>query len=416
MLTLLWVYVGAGLVAAHLHGIRRRDRAALVTLALLDAVALLFLAIGVADPDRFRAWMQEDGWVEWWTFFAFAGAALVTIGTLRGSIARPGAAPAPRWLYRSGLALLALFCLVVAMEEISWGQRLFGLRPPDYFLVENYQQELNFHNLLKGKELGPLRLDSRYLVALVAAFYGIALPLLGALVRASRRLRRPLFEALPPLALSPWFAAVALVELIYPISYVGEACELFLGLLFLVDALGRHPSAAPSPARHPLARRTLAGVGLSLVLGLLTPVLLTRVVFRGDGERVAAAEAELARLRADLEAPGTATGDLLRTNIHKRVFTATTDGYLRFGADSAFLEGRSTPAEPEALDPRRDRIGYFLDPWNNPYWIHYQRRTRRVILYSFGPNRRRDGHPGRDGALSGDDVGLVFSLPAPPGD
>jgi hypothetical protein len=385
MLVVLWVYVVAGIAAAHIHGLWRRDRATLATLAVLDAVALLFIAIGIADPDRFRAWMQEDGWVEWWTFHAFFGAGLVTVWTLRGSFKRPGATPAPRWLYRSGLALLALFCLVVAMEEISWGQRLFGLKPPEFFLAENYQQELNLHNLLKGRELGFLKLDSRYLVALVAAFYGIALPLLGAFARASR-LGLPLLGALPPVGLSPWFAAVALAALI------------------------RLPSAAPSPSptRLPLARRILAGAGLSLLLGLITPLLLTRVVFRGDGERVAVAEVELARLRADLESPGTVTADLLRTNLHKRVFTATLDGYLRFGDESAFLEGRQTPAEPEAVDPRRDRIGYFLDPWNNPYWVHFQRRSRRVILYSFGPNRRRDSHPGKDGELSGDDIGLVF--------
>ena len=38
------------------------------------------------------------------------------------------------------------------MEEISWGQRVLAFRPPSYFLEQNFQQELNFHNLAGKRE------------------------------------------------------------------------------------------------------------------------------------------------------------------------------------------------------------------------------------------------------------------------
>lgn len=47
----------------------------------------------------------------------------------------------------SGYTLLALFAFFVAMEEISWGQRLFGVETSSFFQQHNLQGENNFHNL-----------------------------------------------------------------------------------------------------------------------------------------------------------------------------------------------------------------------------------------------------------------------------
>jgi hypothetical protein len=50
---------------------------------------------------------------------------------------------------------------------------------------------------------------------------------------------------------------------------------------------------------------------------------------------------------------------------------------------------------------------------NNPYWIHFNKKTRTGALYSFGPDRRRDVVI-RDGESDpGDDVLVRFSLPEP---
>ena len=57
------------------------------------------------------------------------------------------------------------------------------------------------------------------------------------------------------------------------------------------------------------------------------------------------------------------------------------------------------------------RRTYFLDPWNNPYWIRMQGDSP-IYLYSFGPNRRLDTVLGNaDGVpteseVKGDDIGV----------
>lgn len=50
-------------------------------------------------------------------------------------------------LLRGGAVLASLGMFFLAGEEISWGQRVFGLQS-DYFFFNNYQGETNLHNLL----------------------------------------------------------------------------------------------------------------------------------------------------------------------------------------------------------------------------------------------------------------------------
>jgi hypothetical protein len=44
-------------------------------------------------------------------------------------------------------SILAVGLLFVAMEEISWGQRIFKIANPAYFNLYNIQKELSIHNL-----------------------------------------------------------------------------------------------------------------------------------------------------------------------------------------------------------------------------------------------------------------------------
>jgi len=92
------------------------------------------LLLGRFAPDRYYMLMQEDRLVEWGTVWLFLAAGLIG---LRHSIRN-------RRIFDG---LVALFCLFIAGEEFSWGQRLFGFYSPEYFLANNFQQEVNVHNL-----------------------------------------------------------------------------------------------------------------------------------------------------------------------------------------------------------------------------------------------------------------------------
>jgi len=53
--------------------------------------------------------------------------------------------------WKIGLLAMSMVFLFGAAEEISWGQRLLGIEPGEFFTENNAQKETNFHNLVVGE-------------------------------------------------------------------------------------------------------------------------------------------------------------------------------------------------------------------------------------------------------------------------
>ena len=132
-----------------------------------------FSALSVLNPDAYYRHVQEDQPLEWSTFWGFV---LASVFFLRAAYLQRAKRPLP-WFYVG----VAAFCVVVAMEEISWGQRVFGYSPPRYFLEKNYQQEFNLHNVMA-------RSLRKQLLGAILIGYGLLLPLLQRIDRKSTRL------------------------------------------------------------------------------------------------------------------------------------------------------------------------------------------------------------------------------------
>jgi hypothetical protein len=109
--------------------------AALVLMGGAAAATALFLA----DPSAFHAGAQEDRALEWMSaLLLIGGAGLLAIHAVRRSNALPA---------RLLAAGLCIALAVIGLEEISWGQRLFGFATPEPLAEVNWQQEFNFHNV-----------------------------------------------------------------------------------------------------------------------------------------------------------------------------------------------------------------------------------------------------------------------------
>lgn len=335
-------------------------------------------------PDLYYGSVQEDEYVEWASFWLFVLAAVAAVvAALR---------------YRSNTARLpwfligvALFCFFVAMEEISWGQRVLGYRPPVYFLEHNYQQEFNLHNVVET--------DYRKLaLSLVILGYGVVLPLLSLFGPLQRLLTRAGVVP-PPAGLVPAFAATYLVYDIYPWRFSGEWVELMLGAGFLLSLL---PGISPATATGSRMRPAGIAVGLwvlAVALGLATSAV-SRAQRDAHPEILQAARVEVAALQRDFESGRVRS----RCNLHKRLYTFTVE-YGQNGLLSGEFAGLVAQGLPE------ERAAFLLDPWNSPYWLRDRcdREAGRRILfvYSFGPNRRRDSTATE---LRDDDVGTYISI------
>ncbi len=319
-------------------------------------------------PDFYYMSVQEDEYIEWASFWAFMLAAVAAVVKSR----EPGAGRYPWFLWG-----LALFCFVVAMDEISWAQRVLGYRPPVYFLEHNFQQEFNFHNVIDT--------DYRKLaLSATIAGYGVVLPLL-ALVAPLRRLIERIGIVVPPLGLLPLFAATFAMYLVYPFSHSGEWVELMLGLgmLFALLPAGLRPM--------------LIGWAIVMALGLASGAA-TRMQRDEHPATMAAAQAEVEAIKRDFESGRVRS----RCSLHKRLYSFVVK-YEQYGLQSGEFASLVSQGMPE------ERAEFLLDPWNSPYWIRHRcdrkTQTRYYFVYSFGPNRRRDS---TETEIRGDDVGAYI--------
>jgi hypothetical protein len=111
------------------------------------------------DEGAFRALVREDSVIEWAEVLAYACAFVFSVRIARE---RSG-------LVAAAYALLAVAAVVAIGEELSWGQRLFGLGTPEPLAAANRQGELNVHNMVDADS--PTRL-----ALLVASVYAVAAP------------------------------------------------------------------------------------------------------------------------------------------------------------------------------------------------------------------------------------------------
>jgi hypothetical protein len=105
---------------------------------LLAAALPVGLRLG---PVRMRAAVTEDHLVEWLQVGLLAGAAVLLLRCWR--VVRVLEA---RRVDARVYGLLAIATLFVALEEISWGQRILGFETPHGLSRVNQQGEFNLHN------------------------------------------------------------------------------------------------------------------------------------------------------------------------------------------------------------------------------------------------------------------------------
>lgn len=381
--------------------IRKHAKSILSRICLLDGLALLLVMLGLFYPKTYNAFMGEDGIAEWITFYAFILSSCIIAAHLWSSRKNGFTFFSSNFLIPMAVAV---FCLIVAGEEVSWGQRLFSFRPPDLFLEQNYQQELNIHNLFKGDGFWGIQIESKHLVMLIAFFYGILFPLITRFITPLKSLN----TFAPQFYLMPYFILVIAMEEIYPISFTGEASEMFLGIIFLLSIYHTYP--VEKVKNHTWYRLSTLMI-LIFVMSIITAPLLNFFVYGSDEKAEAVIREEMEQLRKDfLHAEADNRKIIARKKVHKRIYTAIAQNYFHLPKESMFLGSKQTPANTSHGRVRNDRKGYFLDPWNNPYWIYYSRNENTVILYSFGANRRRDSNFRRDLGLKADDVGVVFNV------
>lgn len=104
-------------------------------------ISIIILFLFIFEPVTFNALSKEDNLVEWGSAILLFGSCFISTfsfiknnHTLNNSKAN-----------KVSLGLLSLAFFIIAMEEVSWFQRVFEIETPKLF-DSNNQQEINLHN------------------------------------------------------------------------------------------------------------------------------------------------------------------------------------------------------------------------------------------------------------------------------
>lgn len=189
-----------------------------LTEKLILGLLLIILALGYVlfytNLPAFVIYVEEDGTVEWLTVLGLilaCGVCVVRFFRLMGKRS---------WWFLTIVLGLALLMFFGAGEEISWGQRIFGIKSSAFFEKNNTQHEMNFHNLI----LDGIRVNKLIFSTLLSIFLGIYLIVFPIVYQKNQKIARFFNKN-----------AVPIPRLYQVISFI---------LLFIITALLQHEKRA----------------------------------------------------------------------------------------------------------------------------------------------------------------------------
>ncbi len=238
---------------------------ALFAYAVFTAIVCSYAMMAVWFPIAYIWGTYEDLFGEWTQFWLLVAGLVCSMRIVFSKGA-----------YRPFFGILAVSFFYVAMEEISWGQRVIGFESPDYFKAKNLQGETNLHNFLTGPYSTVLKDSLGYLLAAGLVIYGLVVP-----VALRARWRIAVWAdkcglAVPPAYLWPFFVLGAVLEL-GPFGFnEAEVAEILIAYALASTALhygyarkrGLDASASGTWAAGESGRLALRA-GLTTVLVLL---------------------------------------------------------------------------------------------------------------------------------------------------
>lgn len=204
----------------------------------VGAILLVFIGYGLylghlVGVDEFWNFVREDGPVEWPTaLFLFFSSLIAVYRAFQYRKLKK-----PLWLLTWGA--LAFLFFFAAGEEISWGQRVFGIESSEFFLEHNKQAETNLHNLVVGGQSVNILIFSR-LMFLVLIIYFVFSRLLVLKVPFIRRLINRFRVPLPKKQHLILMGVSTLMVLLIGLKKESELHELSFAMVFFLIFLNPH--------------------------------------------------------------------------------------------------------------------------------------------------------------------------------
>lgn len=217
---------------------------------------MIYLYLQDKHPFAFIYLLAEDWWGEYATFVSY----LVAFGLVLAIM------KANQRLRKPGYILMALGFLFIALEEISWGQRLLNIQAP--YLIEqlNYQSELNLHNTVN--------LEFSELFSYVLIIWIFALPILSSRVKSLNRWLNIAGIPMATLSSTPCFL-LPLYIILGDSLIINEPGELSLGLAFICYTTEIYVNTINAQRNRKLRYPIILVLLLMLIVGLTAVLVKT---------------------------------------------------------------------------------------------------------------------------------------------
>jgi hypothetical protein len=142
-----------------------------LTLVLIALILIVAFGLFVFNPFLLDVYLEEDGIVEWLTVAGLLAGFGICIYRFIKLV------KVKNWWFLTVTLILGILLFIAAGEEISWGQRILGIKSSGYFLKNNAQGETNIHNLvINGVKINKLVFST--ILITVLGIYLVVLPLL----------------------------------------------------------------------------------------------------------------------------------------------------------------------------------------------------------------------------------------------
>ena len=203
-----------------------------LALAYLTIFTLIGFAWSYLDHDSFKnLYVVEDGFTEWSTVVMLVIGFVVCfrrVWLLRGQ--RPTS-------FIVMTFLLGLFFFFGAGEEISWGQRIFGVESSEFFAQHNAQGETNLHNLIVNDTKINKLIFGRGLGIMLFLYLAVLIPL----YRRKESVRNFMDKFAVPIAqnyqIVAYIILLIIVQVLMASSKKGEMLEFAGSIIFLLNVV-----------------------------------------------------------------------------------------------------------------------------------------------------------------------------------
>jgi hypothetical protein len=214
---------------------------------IIIALVLIILLIGYflfyTNLAAFTIYVEEDGTVEWLTVVGLMLGCIVSFSRFFKLIGKRN------WWFLTVTFVLAIMLFFASGEEISWGQRILGIKSPEFFQKNNAQHETNIHNLIVDN----VKLNKLIFSVMLSIAMGIYLLLMPILFEKSPKIKAFLnYSGVPVPRLYQIICFVLLIILTSLLRHEknAELLECGTGLLFFL--IIRYPKNQPVFEKNPL--------------------------------------------------------------------------------------------------------------------------------------------------------------------